>query len=500
MLQDSASLSVMVEGIGSRSARWLQLKREDFWNSYEQPKACNLTCNDRQESRLKHGMSSLSSSSGNNDSSNGTSSEEEQKLKETTTQDATTLAANNAPPTNKVSSGSGTGSSQDGSCDSKKKPEEQGLHDYHAKPLPDPKLSGSSEDSPSDTPNGNSDDTNEEDDEYEPSHKRAKVDPSESAGREESRGRSQSSSSSRLHNLPPNIAKKGGIPVPHSVQRAASASTNGRSRLNSSAPAISLPPFGGLGGKRQRPAENVSIPAEHKNDETPAVIAADNDTSSSSNNSVNKSPAIRAYYHMNEDDMILMEDFLMCPFVFRSQDAVMNGALAECVMPGMLRAHFSNRNKLNSIEMVYDAMGFMQQLERAGGSEGSFQIIPGSLEMALAPSSEARVITTAQAPFLIVNVNEAWTQTTGYTQMEAEGKEYKSLLEGEGSVGKPLRRSGKPLWDLAQISTGQAACTTDVHYHKDGTDFLEFICSYPLTNATNEVTHLLHVHKELPSS
>jgi hypothetical protein len=210
----------------------------------------------------------------------------------------------------------------------------------------------------------------------------------------------------------------------------------------------------------------------------PAVIA-DVDTSSNGSNTI---PQIRGYYHINEDDMILMDDIIMCPFIFRSQDAVLRGALAECVMPGMLRAHFSSRNKLVSMEMVYDAMGFMQQLERASGNEGTAHIVPGSLEMALAPSAtEARVITLKEAPFLIVNVNDIWTRTTGYTQMEVEGKEYLSLLEGEGTVPEAYVRPSKPPHKLEEVAKGQCACSTNIHYDKEGRDFVEFVCSYPLT-------------------
>ena len=68
--------------------------------------------------------------------------------------------------------------------------------------------------------------------------------------------------------------------------------------------------------------------------------------------------------------------------------------------------------------MIYDSMGFMQQLERASGNEMTAQIIPGSLEMALSPTAmEARVITLAEKPYRIVNVNEAWTKLTKYTQI-----------------------------------------------------------------------------------
>jgi hypothetical protein len=176
--------------------------------------------------------------------------------------------------------------------------------------------------------------------------------------------------------------------------------------------------------------------------------------------------------------MILMDNIIMCPFVFRTQDAVLCGALAECVMPGMLRGHFSPRNKLVSMEMIYDAMGFMQQLERASGSEGTARIIPGSLEMALSPGSdECRVITLAQAPYRIVNVNEAWTILTKYSQMEAEGMELFALLESLGPEDQPA----SPPYDLSHLIEGRCTCATRFHCDKDGREYVDFISSYPLT-------------------
>ena len=92
--------------------------------------------------------------------------------------------------------------------------------------------------------------------------------------------------------------------------------------------------------------------------------------------------------------------------------------------------------------MIFDAMGFCQQLERASGNEGMAQIIPNSLEMALAtqPDSSdgvARVITLETGPeFQVVSVNEAWTKVTGYTQLDVEGKDLrKVLLEGGETHG-----------------------------------------------------------------
>jgi PAS domain-containing protein len=208
-------------------------------------------------------------------------------------------------------------------------------------------------------------------------------------------------------------------------------------------------------------------------------------------------PQIQAHYHVNEDDMMLTDNVLMCPFIFRTQDAVLCGALAECVMPGMLRAQFSDRNKIDSLEMVYDAMGFMQQLERSSGNEDDAHIVPNSLEMALQPSIEARAITTAKPPFRIVSVNEAWTQATKYSQMDVEGKEL-SLLDGKRTDPEFTKRSGKPAYIMTEIAKGRPACVTNVYHDKRGNDFIAFVSSFPLTNHEDEINHILHTFKKLP--
>lgn len=333
--------------------------------------------------------------------------------------------------------------------------------------------------------------------------------------------------------LPPNIAKKGGIS--HNI-RPVGIIGNGESRLES-APAIVLPPFRGLGNKSSiistlsgQNANDVksllgtgmsssvkssiaplsvtssdvdidSIRSHSTSDvKTPSLTNTDVEESSSSEEG--DSCLIRGSYHINQDSQILMGDILMCPFVFRSHDAISCGALSECIMPGMLRAEFSTRNKLKNLELTYDAMGFMQQLARASGNDSTAQIIPSSVEMALTPSStEARVITMAKPPYLIMNVNEQWTRLTGYTQMDAEGKEYLSLIEGEHTI--PLHRNRMGNLPTAHVfegvAKGRPTCSTNIHYDKAGADFIEFVASFPLTNDSDEVTHILHISKELPS-
>jgi hypothetical protein len=521
IIADAASVAVMIESIGSRSSHWMQIKREDFFLREEERTGTKIMPQNvgRQGGRFQHAVSSLSSSSANS-SSNGGSSGEDSKAKQKRAQ---ILAGIQNP-------------SKADSCN-KESPGENArgvFHDYHAKPLPDPKLqdpergSSPSEDSPEES-NTSAEDT-----------KRVSTDSSsgdDSAARPSKRQKSEHSrqesevtiptagAAAAASNscLPQNIAKKGGIS--HNVRvfpaQLPPPPRNGSARL-SVAPATVLPPFAGLGNRDRTqedfpsrtegtslisnpPPDQMGSQAQDQNEHTrsatgtsssegrPVIISGDVETSSS--NSSNNKSQIRAYYHVNEDDMILMEDVLMCPFVFKTQDAVLNGALAECIMPGMLRASFTMRNKLKSMEMTYDAMGFMQQLERASASsESTAQIIPGSLEMALSPfTPEARAITLAKPPFQIVSINEPWTKLTKLTQVEVEGMGLLQTLEGEATEGQPTNAP----YDLEDVCKGNTTCATRLHYDKDGEQFVDFICSYPLTNTNDEITHLLHISKAL---
>jgi hypothetical protein len=308
------------------------------------------------------------------------------------------------------------------------------------------------------------------------------------------------------NSLPANIARSGGIS--HNI-RPVDCDINPRL---SKAPAIALPPFAGIG--KRSIAMNTSnlihpstVPSSQVTNfvqiKEPTVVSKettnnrdavnkagtsssihqraiepDNGASSSDESTLT---TIQGNYHVNEDDMLLTENVLMCPFIFRTQDAVVCGALSECIVPGMLRAEFSERNKLKQLEMVFDAMGFMQQLERASGNEGRAHIIPNSLETSLQPNAEeATVITTALPPYPIVSVNELWTRITKYTQMEAEKKEL-TFLYGKRTDHHAFERPGKPKYDFSSIAKGQAACCTNAYYDKFGREFIAFVSSYPVS-------------------
>lgn len=474
-------------------------------------------------------------------------------------------------------------SSSDGAHSLSRKRPGNDFHDYDAPSLPDPKESGDNDSPSSDSPQEgvctDSSSGGEETASFRigaesPQNKRKIVNTAagvhKMARRTGPAGTTGDRSLSISNNLPPNIARSGGIS--HAVQVMVSSTTaapsNAKADVQPSAEsttaflatiAHSIESATGnapmpmaatsAGFKPSSPRADPPVanhPSDPENDTTScnkkeetkdgnfhhrrcgkrSVITIDNEYTTatshgSSSSRTNDTPLVKpgnprrcinARYHINEDDMMLTENILMCPFIFRSQEAVQCGALAECVQPGMLRATFSPTNKLRNVEMIFDAMGFCQQLERASGNEGMAQIIPNSLEMAMTakPNSSgelAQVITLGTGPFQVVSVNESWTRLTGYTQLDVKGKDLRRvLLEG----GETQRKREEKVEGLENMRTdmhdfeivakrGVCAASTNVHFDNMGKGFLNFMCSYPLSNLKDEITHILHVCQELPA-
>jgi hypothetical protein len=456
MVGDAASMSVMIETIGSRNLRWLQRKRDDFLTRSPSSKHIKISKKASSSSRssgsssvmphdilqnngrLQHAISSLSSSSGSSAGSsdetrdvganaNGQHSSKKTKKKDrknnngTTEEGASTLAEK--AKAKKVSSSSSSNDTRKFAAAMNISNNVNDFHDYHAPSLPDPLLDSGGSSPESDSPHdGDSDhcvvtnnkhmctDSSSGDDLNSKNGFSSDGKPiSNQAGKTEDNSKAETITKN-ISKLPPNIARSGGIShnVTATAMPPAASLPNGHAQL-SRAPVTALPPFAGIGKKApvaQQPNQlqndkkssylpnmpmnsndirkqggSSNLSHSHSNHRGSSnIITIDNDTTSSQS-STQKNRGIQAYYHINEDDMCMTDNVLMCPFTFRSLDAVWCGALAECVMPGMLRVCFSSNNKLKSVEMIFDAMGFCQQLEHASGNLGMAQIIPNCLEM-----------------------------------------------------------------------------------------------------------------------
>lgn len=68
----------------------------------------------------------------------------------------------------------------------------------------------------------------------------------------------------------------------------------------------------------------------------------------------------------------------MCRWLMKTENAIECGSKCEVFSHGMLRARFSPQNRIKHLELVFDVMSFMQQLQRALGGEG-FRVIPNTV-------------------------------------------------------------------------------------------------------------------------
>ena len=121
--------------------------------------------------------------------------------------------------------------------------------------------------------------------------------------------------------------------------------------------------------------------------------------------------------------------------------------------------------------------------------EGATTSRPLTMVEALAPSAEARVITT-HGDLRIIHTNEAWTRLCGYTDRECRGQTL-SILRG--------RRTD------ARVAKEVAACARSgaeveallINYTKWGREFRNHLTVYPVASKDDVVTHFLGVLEDV---
>lgn len=78
---------------------------------------------------------------------------------------------------------------------------------------------------------------------------------------------------------------------------------------------------------------------------------------------IRRGDGCRLVYSSTRDDMLAAGDLIMCKYVMRVEGFENVGCLSGCVQHGMLQCKFNKQNKMISAEIMYDVMGFMQQLQ-----------------------------------------------------------------------------------------------------------------------------------------
>ncbi|CAM9208875.1 unnamed protein product, partial [Ectocarpus fasciculatus] len=86
---------------------------------------------------------------------------------------------------------------------------------------------------------------------------------------------------------------------------------------------------------------------------------------------------LKYQFYTSPEDTVVGPNALMCQWLMKTDNATECGALCDVFSHGMLRAHFSPDNRIKRLEIVFDVMSLMQQLQRAVG-QGELRMVPNT--------------------------------------------------------------------------------------------------------------------------
>ena len=112
------------------------------------------------------------------------------------------------------------------------------------------------------------------------------------------------------------------------------------------------------------------------------------------------------------------------------------------------------------------------------------------LEASMEESFNSVVVTEAGPGYLIIYVNPAFCELTGYGPHEIMGKS-PSILQGPKTDMEVLKRLNQNVAD-GELFHGRA-----INYRKDGSEFMMEWKIAPIRNEKDEITHYLAIQREV---
>jgi PAS domain S-box-containing protein len=128
-------------------------------------------------------------------------------------------------------------------------------------------------------------------------------------------------------------------------------------------------------------------------------------------------------------------------------------------------------------------MALMLQLKQAAGSD-TFSVIPNTVQTCQRSFDKPMVMTLAEEPYTIVQVNKLWEEMTGYKAEDVVGKASCRILEGEETEPTAVEVL------MNEIRFKRPASAMAVNYRKSGERFRNFSLAYPLST-DSRITHYL---------
>ena len=126
-------------------------------------------------------------------------------------------------------------------------------------------------------------------------------------------------------------------------------------------------------------------------------------------------------YTLVTEEAVIAGNQIMARWVMSTLNATQCGARMEVAKQGMLCCKFNSAHKIIGLELMFDVMALMLQLKQAAGSE-TFSVIPNTVQTCQRSFDKPMVMTLADEPYTIVQVNKLWEEMTGYKAEEVVGK------------------------------------------------------------------------------
>ncbi|GKY97961.1 hypothetical protein MPSEU_000754100 [Mayamaea pseudoterrestris] len=190
-------------------------------------------------------------------------------------------------------------------------------------------------------------------------------------------------------------------------------------------------------------------------------------------------------YTLVAEEAVVAGNQMMARWVMSTTNAMQCGAKMEVYKQGMLCSRFNSSHKIVGLELMFDVMAFMLQLKQAAGVE-SFTVVPNTAHTCQRTFDKPVVMTAADPPYTIVQVNKLWEEMTGYTADEVVGKASCAILQG----ARTDRKTTEDMMTEVRFKRATYACV--INYKKSGEAFRNHLCLYPLST-DSRIAHYLAI-------
>jgi PAS domain S-box-containing protein len=179
-------------------------------------------------------------------------------------------------------------------------------------------------------------------------------------------------------------------------------------------------------------------------------------------------------YTLVTEEAVVAGNQIMARWVMTTTDAVKHGAKMEVSKQGMLCCRFNSAHKIVGLELMFDVMAFMLQLKQATGADG-FSVVPNTVQTCQRAFDRPMVITLSEPPYTIIQVNDLWSEMTGYDAEEVVGKASCSILQCPEMDKSSLEGM------MNEVRQKRSASGLIVNSSKSGEIFSNFLVMFPLS-------------------